>query len=58
MDRPTHTDGGCIDHIYFRANNTEISCRFFQSYPVFWSDHNAQTAFIQTQVENEDSTHK
>ena len=58
VDRPTHTDGGCIDHIYFRAINKEISCKFFQSYPVFWSDHNAETAIIQKQVENEHSTHK
>ena len=42
--RPTHQEGGLIDHIYFLS--TKNSCKFYESYPVFWSDHNCQTVIL------------
>ena len=46
VNHPTHILGGIIDHVYFYSP-TEASCRINKIHPVYYSDHDAVTFFLE-----------
>ena len=46
VDHPTHILGGIIDHVYFYSP-TDASCRINKIHPVYYSDHDAVTLFLE-----------
>jgi hypothetical protein len=46
VNSPTHILGGIIDHVYFYSSNMS-SCSLYKIYPVYYSDHDAISFFLQ-----------
>ena len=46
VNHPTHILGGIINHVYFYSP-TDASCRINKIHPVYYSDHDAVTFFLE-----------
>lgn len=44
--KPTHNQGGLIDHVYFFSPNNFVTCDLFKYHTVFWSDHTCQSLIV------------
>ena len=44
--KPTHNQGGLIDHVYFFSPNNFVTCDLFKYHTVFWSDHTCQSLIL------------
>ena len=48
VTKSTHILGGCIDNVYFRCKNENISVEFNKLHPLYFSDHDAVCFFVNT----------
>ena len=46
MDRPTHIQGGHIDHIYWMDRDERFNLPSIDHYSPYWTDHDAQLVTI------------
>ena len=46
IQRPTHTLGGLIDHVYFYSP-AQDTCMLYKQHTVFWSDHTCQSVMLE-----------